>query len=57
MAYALFMGLVLNFEVVCRVGFLIYFRDILDFAVLDPTVNIIDSCLLKFSKKLKFGCP
>jgi hypothetical protein len=33
-------GLGLNFAVVCAIGFLTNFRDILDFAVLDPNLNI-----------------
>jgi hypothetical protein len=51
------LGLGLNFELVCAVGFLANFRDILDFAVLDLNLNITDSRLSKFSKKLKFGGP
>jgi hypothetical protein len=46
----LYIGMDLNFEVVFGVGFLIDFRDILDFDVLDPTRNITDSRLLKCSK-------
>jgi hypothetical protein len=38
-------GLGLNFELVCAVGILTNFRDILDFAVLHPNLNITDSRL------------
>jgi hypothetical protein len=48
------LGLGLNFAVVCAIGFLTNFRDILDFAVLDQNLIITDSRSLKFSKKLKF---
>jgi hypothetical protein len=51
------LGLGLNFEVVCAFGFLTNFCVFLDFGVLDPNLNIIDSRLLKFSKKRKFGAP
>jgi hypothetical protein len=51
------LGLGLNFEVVFEIGFLTIFCDILDFDVLDPTLNITNSRLLKFSNKLKFGGP
>jgi hypothetical protein len=43
--------------VVCPVGFLTNVRAILDFVVLEPNLNITDSRLLKFLKKLKFGGP
>jgi hypothetical protein len=43
--------------VVCAFGFLTNFCDILDFAVLDPHINITYTRLLKFSKKVKFGGP
>jgi hypothetical protein len=50
-------GLGLNFEVVFGVCFLSNFRDTLDFTVLDPTLNITGSRLMKFPKHLKFGAP
>jgi hypothetical protein len=59
MAYCiLYHGLLgLNSEVIFGVGFLVDFRDILDFAVFDPGLNNTDSRVLKFSKNAKMWGP